>query len=78
MAKGKKYDFRVQQDNACWTAEIIRKATSKKTVVSKRQDGFTSESEAQEWGQRELKTFLQSLHERNEHRSKQHEQKSVK
>ena len=77
MAKGKKYDFRVKQVDACWTTEIIRKVTSKKTIVSKRQDGFATESEAQEWGQNELKTFLQSLHEKNKHCSKQHEQESV-
>lgn len=78
MVKDKKYDFRVKQDNACWAAEIVRKATSKKTVVSKRQNGFASESEAQEWGQKELKTFLQTLQKRNQHRSRQHEPDSVK
>ncbi|MEK6595405.1 MAG: DUF3622 domain-containing protein [Pseudomonadota bacterium] len=77
MAKGKKYDFRVKQENVCWIAEIIRKASSKKTVVSKRQSGFASESEAREWGQLELKVFLQNLYERNQHRSKQHAQESV-
>jgi hypothetical protein len=35
------------------------------TIVSKRQSGFTSEAEAQEWGQKELKAFLQNLHEQN-------------
>ena len=73
MAKGKKYEFRVKQENTGWTAEIIRKVTTKKTIVSKRQNGFPSESEAQEWGERELKIFLQGLHERNQ----QHEQKPV-
>jgi len=77
MAKGKKYDFRVKQGHACWIAEIVRKASSKKTVVSKRQSGFASESEAREWGQLELKVFLQNLYERNQHRSKQHAQESV-
>lgn len=77
MEKGKKYEFRVKQENTGWTAEIIRKVTAKKTTVSKRQKGFPSESEAQEWGERELKTILQSLHERNRQRSRQHEQKSV-
>lgn len=77
MAKGKKYEFLVKQDNTGWTAEIIRKATTKKTIVSKRQNGFPSESEAQEWGERELKILLQSVHERNMQRTQQHEQKSV-
>ncbi len=77
MAKDKKYKFRVKQEGSCWAAEIIRKVTSKKTIVSKRLNGFSTESEAQEWGQRELKTLLQNLHERNMQRSQQHEQKSI-
>ncbi len=77
MAKGKKYEFRVKQENAGWTAEIIRKVTAKRTIVSKRQKGFLSESEAQEWGESELKTILQSVHERNLQRAQQQEQKSV-
>ena len=77
MAKGKKYEFRVKQEDTCWAAEIIRKVTSKKTIVSKLMNGFSSESEAQEWGQRELKTVLKNLHERNMQRSQQQEQKSV-
>jgi len=71
MAKGKKYEYRLVQDNTSWTAEIVRRITSKKTVVSKSQGGFTSESDAQEWGQKELKSFLQNLTERNKRRSKQ-------
>jgi hypothetical protein len=77
MIKGKKYDFRINQMDASWTVEIIRKVTSKKTIVSKRQSGFTSETEAQEWGQKELKVFLQNLHEQNKRRSHQKEQKSI-
>ena len=77
MIKGKKYDFRINQMDASWTVEIIRKVTSKKTIVSKRQSGFTSEAEAQEWGQKELKAFLQNLHEQNKRRSLQKEQKSI-
>jgi len=70
MAQGKKYDYRIVQLNTSWTAEIIRRITSKKTVVSKSQAGFSTESDAQEWGQVELKVFLQSLNERNKRRSK--------
>ena len=77
MAKGKKYEFRVKQENTGWTAEIIRKVTAKRTIVSKRQKGFSSESEAQEWGESELKAILQSVHERNLQRAQQHGQKSV-
>ena len=69
MAKGKKYDVRVVQDKKTWTAEIIRHITSKKTVVSKSQVGFVLEADAQGWGEKELKSFLQNLNERNKRRS---------
>jgi hypothetical protein len=76
MAKGKKYEYRLVQDNTSWTVEIVRRITSKKTVISKSQDGFTSESDAQEWGQKELKSFLQNLTERNKRRSQQPNQET--
>lgn len=65
MAKGKKYEYRVVQDKDSWSAEIIRRITSKKTGVSKSQGGFATEAEAQEWGQKELKVFLEKLKVRN-------------
>jgi len=68
MAKGKKFDFRVVESEAQWSAEIIRRSTSKKTVVSTRQDGFATESEAQAWGQQALESFLQNLKKRNKRR----------
>ena len=69
MAKSKKYDFRVVQDKAGWSAEITRRITSKETAVSKSHGDFASETEAQEWGQRELKFFLDNLTERNKRRA---------
>jgi len=71
MATGKKYDYRIVQNDATWTAEIIRQVTSRKTMVSKSQEGFASESEADAWGQKELQTFLEKLKERNKRRAKQ-------
>lgn len=71
MTKGRKYDYRVAQDNAGWKAEILRRASSKKTVVSKSQDGFATETEALDWGQRELKALLETLAERNKQRANQ-------
>jgi hypothetical protein len=73
MTTGKKYDYRVVQYDAFWKAEILRRATSKKTVVSKSQDGFATESDAQEWAQRELKSLLDTVREHNKHRSSQRE-----
>lgn len=69
MAKGKKYDLRVKKEGDNWTAEIIRRKTSKENVVSKHQGGFASEHDAQQWGQEELKSFLKNLSERNKRRS---------
>ena len=69
MTKGKKYDFRVVPGKEGWCAEIIRRISRQKTVVSKTQDGFVTEAEAQEWGEKELKEFSQNLNERNKKRS---------
>ncbi len=71
MAKGKKYDFRVEQAGDVWTVDIIRQVTSKKTTVSKTQSGFATESEAKTWGETELKTFLEHLTARNKRRRSQ-------
>jgi Protein of unknown function (DUF3622) len=76
MTKGKKYDYRVVQNDSSWTAEITRRMTSKKTVVSKKQGGFATESEAQEWGKKELETFTKNLNQRNKLRSEKRKQKS--
>ncbi|MGB5225672.1 MAG: DUF3622 domain-containing protein [Arenicellales bacterium] len=71
MAKGKKFDCRVLKDGDSWTAEIIRRKTSKEIVVSKSQSGFASEDDAQEWAEGELKSFLKNLNERNKRRSEE-------
>ena len=73
MTQSKKYDYQITQDNAGWTTKIIRQVTSKKTVVSKRQNVFSTESEAHEWGKEEMKGFLKNLNERNKRRSKPQE-----
>lgn len=70
MAQSKKYNYQVTQDNTGWTTKIIRQVTSKKTTISKYQEGFSTESEAHKWGEKEIKIFLQSLIERNKRRSK--------
>lgn len=64
MNKGKKYDYRVVQHDGCWKAEITRRASAKKTVVTKSQDGFATEADAQAWAQSELKSLLKTLAER--------------
>lgn len=71
MQKIKKYDYRVEQDGVEWKAEILRKKTSKQTVVSKSKAGFVSESAAMEWGAKQLDLFVESLRLRNKQRSKE-------
>lgn len=70
MANSKKYTFQIKQDRSSWSAKIIRRVTSQKTVVSKRQGGFNSEAEAQAWGEKEIISFLENLSARNKRRSK--------
>lgn len=69
MAKSKKYDFSVLQQDSSWAVAIIRQVTSTKTVITKSQDGFASEAEAQAWGETELTSFLHQLTERNRRRT---------
>lgn len=64
MPKSRKYDIRVTQTEAGWTGEIIRRASAKKSVVSKTQDGFATQEEAQAWADKEMVVFL-ALNERN-------------
>ncbi len=72
MAAAKKYTSHVEQDSASglWSAQIMRRATSKRTVVSKAQDGFANEAEANVWAETALKEFL-DLSERNKRKARQ-------
>jgi Protein of unknown function (DUF3622) len=65
MTSNKKYTTRTVQTKTDWTAEIVRRVTSKKTTVSKSQGGFSSEEEAQSWAEKELAAFLENLTKRN-------------
>ncbi len=78
MTKGRKYDYRVLQNDTDWSVAIVRRVTSKKTTISKSQGGFATESAAQEWGQQELKAFSQNLNARNKRRSEQRKQGAEK
>lgn len=72
MTQSKQYNYRVVQDEAAWSVEIIRQVTSRVTVISKQQGGFSTEQEAQEWGEKEVKAFIQksNLSEQNKRRSR--------
>jgi hypothetical protein len=76
MVQSKKYDYRVSKDDAGWNTQIIRRVSSKKTLVTKSQGGFSSEAEAQAWGQDEVKTFLRNLNlnEQKKRRDRKNEQ----
>ncbi|MBY6187605.1 DUF3622 domain-containing protein [Marinobacter hydrocarbonoclasticus] len=71
MAQGKKYDFRVIENDGSWTAEIVRKISSRKTKVTQRQDGFGTEAEAQTWAEQALEGFLKQQVERNQRKATQ-------
>lgn len=68
-AKSKKYTSRVTQGDAGWLAEIVRRMTAKKSIVTKSKAGFSSEAEAQTWVEAELKAFLVRLSEQSKQRS---------
>jgi hypothetical protein len=59
------------EESGSWKAEIVRRASAKKSVVSKVKDGFTSESEATQWAEEELKVLLKNVAKRNEQREEQ-------
>ncbi|MDH5184965.1 MAG: DUF3622 domain-containing protein, partial [Gammaproteobacteria bacterium] len=61
MTQSKKYSCRISQDGTNWSAEIIRRASAKKSIVTKKQDGFATEAEAQTWGETEVSNFLKKL-----------------
>ena len=71
MSTNKRYNSLVSADetNGLWRAEILRRASSKRNVVSKMQEGFATEDEANKWAEAELAQFL-ALTERNKRKSK--------
>jgi len=66
----KKYEITITENDQNWTAAIVRKVSSRKTMVTKSQDGFASEAEASSWADTELKALLKVLAERNQRRDK--------
>lgn len=71
MSSNKRYTSLVSEDetSGLWRAEILRRASSKRNVVSKMQEDFKSEEEAKEWAETALAEFL-ALNERNKRQSK--------
>ena len=71
MPSNKKYDFIVEPSGSKWVAKVTRKASSKKTVISKQKDGFKSQEEAQSWAESTLEELTKTLKESNERHGKQ-------
>ncbi len=66
----KKYQITVAEEGGNWSAAIVRKVSSRKSTITKSQDGFASEAEASSWADTELKALLKVLAERNQRRDK--------
>ena len=60
MSKGKKYDFKIEQVNSLWRAQITRQVTSRKVAVTKQKADFESESDATQWAENELLEFTKA------------------
>lgn len=69
MNKSKKYAFNTSQQKDTWTAEITRRASAKKSVVSKKQSGFKTEAEATNWAEDELALFTEKQSAQNKRRA---------
>ena len=76
MTQQKKYGLRVIEAEGTWTAQVTRRMTARKTVVSKSQKGFATEAEANEWGNKALQQIVENLMVRNERRAKQRNERN--
>ena len=65
MSKGKKYDFKIEQVDSLWRAQITRQVTSKKVAITKQKVDFKSESDARQWAEKELIEFTKALADSN-------------
>ncbi|NRA83952.1 MAG: DUF3622 domain-containing protein [Gammaproteobacteria bacterium] len=65
MTTSKKFVALVEQDGATWIAKILRRKTARETIVSKTQDGFATQEEADKWAATELADFLKNLTAKN-------------
>ena len=64
MSKAQKYEFRLLHEGDVWSVEIVRRVTSKKSMVSVRKTDFATATEAQDWGKAEVDMLM------NKHRAK--------
>ena len=69
MTQRKKYSSLTLQEKNSWRANILRRASAKKTIVSKTLGGFKTEAEATAWAENELSLFTTIQNERNKRQS---------
>ena len=74
MATSKKYQSRIEPAGSGWVAQITRRVTAKKVVVTKQQDGFASETEATAWAEATLPEFTSTLSSSNQRHGQQRKQ----
>jgi hypothetical protein len=67
----KKYDIITRPDDAGWTAEVVRRKTSRGTTIERSQSGFASRDEALAWGQVNLDSYLATRAVRTKARKRQ-------
>jgi len=61
MSKNKKYSYNLEKKDQNWSAQIIRRASKNKTVVSKQQDDFNNENDAKTWAEEQLILFSSTM-----------------
>lgn len=69
MTQNKKYNSEISKEKSRWKAEIIRRASAKKNIVSKSQADFKTKKEATAWAQEQLASFTTTQSEQNKRRS---------
>jgi len=66
MASKKKYQINIEKNKQNWVAQITRQVTSRKKIVTKQKEGFSTETEAQSWAEQTLAEFIQTQQKTNE------------
>jgi hypothetical protein len=69
MSQNKKYSIEISKEKSKWKAAIVRRASAKKNIVSKTQDGFKTKKEAAAWAEEQLALFLTKQGEQNKRRA---------
>ena len=71
MTNSKKYSYELEQIDKLWTTKIIRKVSSKKSVITTEKGGFESKSEAKTWAEQQLSKFTAKQDSNNKRHAEQ-------